>query len=93
MSSFEHDMILQEYVDIIAGEDKIDELIGICDYYHHKLPNLQASFEWGLHLGTYMGKFRIDQKIFRFVVPNDKETVVFFIGDYDFIKSKIVAIL
>lgn len=83
---------MQEYINIIYTEGRIDELIDTCDYYHLEFPDKHAAFEWGLHFGAYMGKFRYGSDVYRFEVI-DGTTVLYFVGEYHLVREKIYNLL
>jgi len=91
-SSFQQDIILQEFVNIINNEGRLDELIGVCDYYHKDFDDHVASFEWGLNLGAYMGKFRYGDDVFRFTVIGSP-IVLYFIGTKETVRDRIHKVL
>jgi hypothetical protein len=86
------DMILQECVNIICSEGRLEDLIKISDFYHPEFPNYQAAFDWGLSFGEYLGKFRYGDLVFRFEA-SDRKTVLYFLGSRDKVRAKIDDIL
>lgn len=91
MGTFQYDFILQEYVNIVYNEGRIDDVIRICDYYHLELPNKQHALEWGFYFGEYVGKFRPGALVWAFELPN--KTVIYFIGSKEDITKKIYDIV
>lgn len=91
-TSFKYDMVLHEYVNIINNEGRLDELIRVCDYYHHEFKDNLAAFEWGMNLGSYIGRFRNDDYVYRFEVIGSP-VVLYFIGTYQMVRDKIYRVL
>lgn len=85
-----HNYILQEYIDIIAKEGRLDDLLKLCSYYHNAFDSDQEAIEWGFLFGKHITQSFKDQEvqIWRFAVPYSK-TVLYFIGSYDVVRNKI----
>lgn len=83
---------MQEYINIMYSEGRLEELIAACDFYHLTLSTTKEAFEWGMHLGEYMGKFRRGECIYRFEVI-DGITVLYFIGEHNYVKDKLYNLL
>lgn len=92
MSIIKHDLLLQEYVNIIYNEGRMDDLLGACDYYHPEITDKNAAFEWGITLGQYIGKFHYNSFIYKFEVIGN-EYVLYFIGTLISVKDRITKIL
>lgn len=88
MNFFKHDMICQEYVNIIYNEGRVDDLLNTCDYYHPEIPDKNAAFEWGVMFGAYLGKFFYDIDVYKFE-PIGSKYVFYFIGSLKCVKEKI----
>jgi hypothetical protein len=83
---------MQEYVNVIYNEGRIDELLNACDYYHPEMPTSIEAFEWGLTLGQYMGKFHYGSSVYRFQVLGGRH-VLYFIGTKESVKARINKVL
>jgi hypothetical protein len=90
LSSFKYNQTIQDYINIISQEGRMEELIKACDYYHHEFIDKQYAFEWGFHFGQYLGKFCYGENIFRFEVDN---TILYFIGPEEKVKEKLYNLL
>lgn len=89
---FKHNQTLQNYINIISSEGRLNDLIRICDMYHDDFDTLTSAIEWGFNLGEYVGRFSFGEKIWQFSVKNN-DTLFYFIGDEELVSKKIEEIL
>lgn len=89
---FKESSMVQEHVNIIHGEGRTDDLIKICDYYHHRFDSVEEALRWGIDFGEHVGKYFYGDNVWRFFLRGS-ETMIYFIGTEKTVRIKVLKIL
>jgi hypothetical protein len=84
---FKTNFILQEMVNIISNEGRLQELEQICDFCHLRFSSFDDCFEQAFNFGEYVGKFLYGEEIWKLSIPDGG--CIYFFGDLKVVKNKI----